>query len=474
MVMDNTTKELHSLPDTDSPEVCSGGKKRITKYWLAVKHHTGKPPEDFFKEKHAVLFGLTKPQLRYLLFFLCSAVFMEFFFKLTIYTSPRGFFYTFLFALLGGLFIYLLSSCFSRRTNRTVGLLLTGFYSLWCSTQFVYYNIFKTPLSFQSMLNGTRQVIGNFLVSALIAIAKCLPGILILFLPFFFLLIFGRKAFDDSPVSAALHFKNVVLIACIFAINSGSILIAGGNQRKSYDENAAAQYYSSAFDINLAQPLFGVLTGLRLDVQHLLFPGAYHSNHSGALDETPVNSSNSPSSLQPDDVPQEPETNTMNIDFESLMEGETDDTLLEMHQYFSSVTPTQKNEYTGIYRDCNLIYMCCESFSSYAIDKELTPTLYKLANEGLRFENFYNPIWGVSTSDGEYVACQGLIPKSGVWSFWRSSKNWLPFALGNQFQKLSGYSQPKAYHNNTYNYYNRDESHPNLGYDYQMCIRDRY
>jgi lipoteichoic acid synthase len=71
----------------------------------------------------------------------------------------------------------------------------------------------------------------------------------------------------------------------------------------------------------------------------------------------------------------------------------------------------------------------------------------------------------VSTSDGEYVACTGLIPKSGVWSFARSAENYLPFVMGNQFKKL-GYPA-KAYHDHSYSYYKRNISHRNMGYDYK-------
>jgi phosphoglycerol transferase MdoB-like AlkP superfamily enzyme len=88
-----------------------------------------------------------------------------------------------------------------------------------------------------------------------------------------------------------------------------------------------------------------------------------------------------------------------------------------------------------------------------------------MANEGFVFKNFYNPVWGVSTSDGEYVACTGLIPKSGIWSFARSGKDYLPFVMGNQFKRLDYIT--KAYHNHTYTYYKRDISHPNMGYDYK-------
>lgn len=101
----------------------------------------------------------------------------------------------------------------------------------------------------------------------------------------------------------------------------------------------------------------------------------------------------------------------------------------------------------------------------YAIDKDLTPTLYKLSNEGFQFRHFYTPLWQVSTSDGEYVALQGLIPESGTWSFKDSAKNSLPLTLGQQYKRL-GYTT-KAYHDHSYTYYGRNQSHPNLGYDFK-------
>ena len=46
------------------------------------------------------------------------------------------------------------------------------------------------------------------------------------------------------------------------------------------------------------------------------------------------------------------------------------------------------------------------------------------------FDNFYTPLWGVSTSDGEYVTTTGLIPKSGVWSYSLSSALGKPLVGG--------------------------------------------
>jgi len=157
--------------------------------------------------------------------------------------------------------------------------------------------------------------------------------------------------------------------------------------------------------------------------------------------------------------------NVMDIDFDALMDKEKDNAVKSLHEYFAYVQPTRKHEYTGMFEGYNLIMFVAEGFSPYAVHPELTPTLYKLIHEGFYFTDFYTSAWGVSTTDGEYVACTGLLPKSGVWSFSRSRNNYLPFVMGNQLRNL-GY-QTNAYHNHTHTYYNRHESHPNLGYVYK-------
>jgi lipoteichoic acid synthase len=88
-----------------------------------------------------------------------------------------------------------------------------------------------------------------------------------------------------------------------------------------------------------------------------------------------------------------------------------------------------------------------------------------MVHEGYNFTNFYNPLWDVGTTDGEYVANVGLLPKSGVWSFQDSASITLPFVMGNQLAKLD--YKTVAYHNHSYKFNRRDLSHPNMSYDYK-------
>src|SRR5690606_32350718 len=139
--------------------------------------------------------------------------------------------------------------------------------------------------------------------------------------------------------------------------------------------------------------------------------------------------------------------NVMDIDFEHLRADTASETLRNAHQYFGSREPTDKNEHTGRFEGYNLIFITAEAYSHYAVDPVLTPTLHTMTHDGFHFTDFYNPVWGVSTSDGEYAATTGLIPKSGVWSMAESGSNSMPFAMGNQLRRL-GYAT-FAYHNHT-------------------------
>jgi hypothetical protein len=156
--------------------------------------------------------------------------------------------------------------------------------------------------------------------------------------------------------------------------------------------------------------------------------------------------------------------NILDIDFDALLADDADEIIHQMDIYFKNRKPDKQNKYTGLFKGKNLIYITAESFASFAADPEITPTLYRMVHDGFYFKNFYTPYWEVSTIDGEYVNCLGLIPKSGTYSLKDSVKNHIPFALGNQFKKL-GY-KTLAYHNYLGSYYDRNLTHPHLGYTF--------
>lgn len=164
------------------------------------------------------------------------------------------------------------------------------------------------------------------------------------------------------------------------------------------------------------------------------------------------------------------EYNLTSIDFENLRNKEKDSTIKDMHNYFENQAPTNKNEYTGMFAGKNLIFIVAEGFYPIAIDEKLTPTLYKLTNSSFVFDNYYQPIYNCSTSDGEFINQLSILPGVSTCSMKSTIGVSLPYSVGNIF-KSYGY-QANAFHGWTYNYYSRDKVMPNLGYTYYGY--DRY
>ncbi len=156
------------------------------------------------------------------------------------------------------------------------------------------------------------------------------------------------------------------------------------------------------------------------------------------------------------------EKNVMNFDFEALAETEKNYEIKKIHSYLTTVAPSSQNAYTGLFAGKNLIFITAESFAGEVIDPELTPTLYRLANEGIRFKEYYQPLWGGSTSTGEFSNLTGLVQHGGSASMKESIQQDLFLTIGNQLMDLGYFSA--AYHNNDYWYYDRHLTETGMGY----------
>ena len=160
------------------------------------------------------------------------------------------------------------------------------------------------------------------------------------------------------------------------------------------------------------------------------------------------------------------------IDFDSL---ESDNQAInDLNNYIKNQVPTYTNEYTGMFKGKNLIYIMAESFDGYFVDKELTPTLYKMIHDGFYFKNYYTPT-NLSTIGGEFSLLTGLLPDLAVLNNqWNGNynnnghHNYYPYGLGNLFKELD--YDVYAYHDYFYNFQNRDYYLKDLGFDdYKAC-----
>ena len=402
-----------------------------------------------------------------LILFPLGILWMELVFKWWTLGTPfgRGPVYTALFSFAIGLLIACLSSLGSSKFNKIVSAALLGLTTLWFWINAVYHTIFKTFLALDSVTMA-GDAIGSYWRETLEGIAKTLPALLPLAIPMILLMVYilsprGRRAAEVLGSCAA---KTRLLLLCAAILMQGLAIFSVNTA--STGVMSLRSIYRGEVISELSVSHFGLLTTLRLDISHRLF-GLPEEDGKQLL--PPESSETEPDSeLETPDTP-EPEPivykdNVLNIDFDALAAGTDSSAIKAVDEWVSGRAPTKQNEYTGMFAGKNLIFITAEAFWKYAVNEELTPTLYKLANEGFVFENFYNPLWWKSTIDGEYVACTGLIPSNKVFSFRTSGSNSMPFCMGNML-RAEGYAT-RAYHNNSYTYYDRDKSHPNMGYDY--------
>ena len=349
--------------------------------------------------------------------------------------------YILLFSAAGGFLLSALVDILPRRAAHIVTYALCVFWTVLTCIEYCCKSYFKSYWGLSFITQMTGNVVGNFFSTMLEIIFGRIVFILLSFLPLVLLIILRRRLLPGKTLSVRCRVMALAVFAVCQAV--GSALCYSGEDRADYTYNYVTDY---------AVPRFGLAATIRLEAQYAIF----------GLPDAPV--------IQVDEpVPDEPvvyDYNKMELDFTATSDLVGGSTLENMRNYFSSKTASQQNEYTGMFKGKNLIQITAEAFSPYVISKELTPTLYKLTHEGFVFTNYYQPGWGQSTTGGEFAHMTGIIPTwvNGNLSFYASHQDYMPFALGNQFRAL-GYTTV-AYHNNSYTYYNRHLTHPNLGYDY--------
>ena len=325
------------------------------------------------------------------------------------------------------------------------GLLLVA--GVFSCAQLVYFKVFGSlmQLSLIGMGGDVFATFGSIIVSTILR--NC-AGILLLMLPFGVSLVMLLK-----KAAAAMSVKKAAIAAVAgLALMLLCGVLAVGGVRSPFDvmtdKGTTTEY---------AYQRLGLSMGVVRDLAgtSILRDEGYSAG---------IESGDTDRAYDPE------EYNVLDIDFAALSEGTDNGELKALNEYFSAVTPTKKNEYTGLLEGYNIVTVCAESFSPYLVDEELTPTLYKLSTNGIIFENFYGSFQSL-TSNGEYTMCMGLYPNmvntSGATTFEDSIGNYVPFCLGNSLSAM-GYDC-YAYHSNVGEFYSRNLTHPNMGYTFRCA-----
>lgn len=352
------------------------------------------------------------------------------------------------FSISSALIIFLINNFFNKKINKITLSLFLIFFTIIYGSQFLFYKIYDSIFTLAITENANAIVeYFSFVVETLMA---NYIGILLLLLPIFVFFFLCKNHFNfEKQIFPAKTF--LILLTILFYLLP-VVTLKGSEMYSDYN------LYHQVHAPFLMLPKFGLLTTMRIDVQRTIFGFDPEKDFFKTPEKV---------------IKEEPEItieyNTINFNWEELINNEKNGTIKKMHQYFMDEPPTEKNDYTGLFKGKNLIWIVGESFDQISIHPEATPTLYKMQTEGLDFTNFYTPNI-LSTLGGEYMTITGLIPISNRKLFTVVGRNDQTYSLPNLFKQVSYTAQ--AYHNGSATYYNRQLSHPKLGYDYYACGRN--
>lgn len=422
-----------------------------------------------------------------LVFFPFLFVYLETVLHVHMALEGRTFLIWWLFGIAAGAVCTVLTAPFSKKVNTVTARVLAFGISLVYIVEMFCKKILQSYYAFSILKVAAENRMDSYFGVVVTTVLKNIPMILIFFLPAILLLIFGKEYMHFGKLK--LPFAGLLAV-CALTVHLLALLVVYLPWK---GDVTPKMLYKTDTNIEDKVEQLGLWTMLRLDLKYTINPpdevpdddfddpstGGMTTDPAGTETGLPVTvpgtdeetGSESESASETQAVDTSP--NVMDIDgkLESLKES-SNDKVAWLSKYFLSKSPTNKNQYTGMFKDYNVIFFTLEGFSGYAIDPELTPTLYKMQTEGFRFNNFYTALHYTSTSGGECQNMLGLYPKDGGTPTMKTTgleNTNVYFSLARQLNRL-GYNS-LGYHGNA-EMYGRKASHTNLGYKWKQFEKD--
>ncbi len=238
-----------------------------------------------------------------------------------------------------------------------------------------------------------------------------------------------------------------ILILCMFS-NLYLLTIYVPFMQNKLQTVSNKKLFKSPSVPSIAVKQFGIITFGILDVNNYFFPAKVSEEYKIENESNKYAKENSTRKFD--------DTNWNN-----LIDNETNETLNTLNKYFINNDVTDTNNYTGMFKDKNLIVIMLESVNDIIINKEDYPNFYKMYSEGWHWKNNYSPRNSCSTGNNEMSGMTSLFSIYNTCTANNYRKNTYFEAIFNLFNN-KGYNTFSA-HDYTEHYYYRNEIHTNMG-----------
>lgn len=347
-----------------------------------------------------------------------------------------------IYSLFSSFIMTILMTVGSEKTNKIFSYIIYFVLCFWFALEAIFKSFLQTFFSLDCFKLSDQAM--GFAGETIKVIVGNIHYLILFFLPFILLIIFRKKIDLNIKENKKYLYSYIILIPLSFL--SYRLYI---NSTKDNKDISLYDLYYNTNNIPLSIQKMGVLSSTGLDIYRNIF------GFEDKVIEVNYEEENNDEDLFVY------EKNNLDLDLSSNKLNK------DIKEYIDNNPGTSKNKYTGMFENKNLIFVVAESFSEIGIDKDRTPTLYKLTNNGFIFNNFYVPYY-LSTIGGEFQSLTGLYPNYSTLTKWKSGKNSFPYGLATTF-KEKGYNT-YAYHAHDGYFQNRYKYLKALGFDnFKAC-----
>ena len=362
-------------------------------------------------------------------------ILIETFFRLLSFPSLFGlsFFRIELFTLSISIVLSVICSIFGNHVGKFLVNLFCWAFAVYAITQLQFMNFYGSYMSVKASFDGAGRIsefVGQFisLIDPIYYLALIPPLITTL-------LSYRIEYTEGKNMLPAA----VALIAVVILELAGHFTLVNTPYASLY--NYPRFIDRSIREFGLSRFLIQDFRSIHSDETTLLVPES---------SADPVESTESPESAESEDTRR---NHISDASWEEIMNADDNADRKKIDQYLMSRTMTEYNDHTGMFQDYNVVYVMIEAFDYMAIDPQLTPTLYKMKEEGWDFTHHYTPKFSCATGESEFVSEISLVPMSDVCTPNQWAANDWQNSIFNLFEHAGYYTS--AYHNWIDEYYDR-------------------
>ena len=342
------------------------------------------------------------------------------------------------------------ASLFNEHSGKFLVNLFCWAFAVYAITQLQFMNYYGSYMSVKATVDGAGRI-GEY-VAPFISLIK--PVYYLALVPPLITTLWSYRV----TYKAMEHPKRMILFAAgIIAAEAIALLTIAGTP--------LVRLYKNPNFIDRSIREFGLSRFLILDICSI--------NHDDTellvTEETPQPTPEATADPKGEEVP----SRRADIDdsaWAAIRDQEENEDLKKIDTYLMSRPVSEYNEATGLFKDYNVVYIMVEAFDYMGIDPELTPTLYKMKEEGWDFTHHYTPKFSCATGESEFVSEISLVPMSDVCTPNQWATNDWANSIFNQFEHAGYYTS--AYHNWIDEYYDRRILYSNSGCQAYMNYDD--